>query len=154
MSANAALEKLILPLVEALGLQWVGLQVLPQRGQTLLRVFVDKQGGVTVEDCEQLSRRINAMLSVEEDVMIQDYALEVSSPGMDRVLFTVAQCVEQIGKKVAVRLFAPMEGKRNFTGRLSGVKEDTLQLMLLDNDTEALQLSFTAIKEARLVPEW
>lgn len=153
MSAKTALEKLILPLVEALGLQWVGLQVLPQSGQSLIRVFVDKQGGVTVEDCEQLSRRINAMLSVE-DAVIQDYALEVSSPGLDRVLFTVAQCAEQIGKKVAVRLSAPMEGKRNFTGRLSGVKEDMLHLMLLDNDTEALQLSFAAIKEARLVPEW
>lgn len=150
MRRHEALETVILPIVNGLGLIWVGLQYFPQGKHSLLRLYVDKLGGVSCEDCKCVSRQVNAVLSVE-DLIKGDYLLEVSSPGLDRLLFTLAQCKEHVGKRVAVRLIAPVEGKRNFKGKLQ-VEGEQIGVQLDNNDL--VTFPFIDIEEARLVPEW
>ena len=150
MRQHEALEAVILPIVDGLGLQWVGLQYFPAGRRSLLRLYVDKPGGVSCGDCEQVSRQVNAVLSVE-DVVKGDYLLEVSSPGLDRLLFTLPQCREHVGKRVAIRLVAPLEGKRNFKGELH-VEGEKIGVRLDNNDL--VTFPFIDIEEARLVPEW
>jgi len=150
MRRREVLEKLIAPVVAGLGLQWVGMHYLPQNQRSLLRVFVDKTGGVGVDDCERVSRQINALLSVE-DSADEDYVLEVSSPGLDRFLFSPEQCAEQIGKLVSVRLLVPREGRKNFKGNLNRVDGADVFVTVDENEEH---FSFTDIDEIRLVPKW
>lgn len=150
MRQHAALEKLIAPIVDSLGLTWVGLQYFPQGKRSILRLFVDKPGGVSVDDCARVSRQVNAVLSVENPIP-GEYTLEVSSPGLDRLLFSVEQCREQIGKMVSIQLVVPKAGKRNFKGRLERVEGSLLTLLM---DTGEVTFVFEDISEVRLVPEW
>ena len=115
MRRHAALENLIAPIVGSLGLTWVGLQYFPQGKRSVLRLFIDKPGGLSVEDCGRVSRQVDTVLSVEKPIT-GEYTLEVSSPGLDRLLFSLEQCHEQIGKIVSVQLVAPKAGARNFKG--------------------------------------
>jgi len=153
MRRHEALEKVILPVVNGFGYQWVGLQYFPQGKKSILRLYIDKPGGIMLEDCAEVSRQVDAVLGVE-NLIKGEYTLEVSSPGLDRLLFTPAQCAEFIGRKVSIRLVAPMEGKRNFKGDLQSVKDDALCILTEGTDRKEITLSFTDIDEARLVPEW
>jgi len=150
MQQHAALEEIILPIVEGLGFTWVGLQYFPQGRHSILRLYVDKPGGIVIEDCEKVSRQVNAALEIENPLK-GDYTLEVSSPGLDRLLFSPEQCREQVGKLVTVRLIAPIAGKRNFKGRLLSVEGEKICILA---DQGAVTLSFREISEARLAPEW
>ncbi len=150
MRRHEALEMIIAPIVSDLGFQWVGLQYFPQGRHTLLRLYIDKPGGVSCDDCERTSRQVNAVLSVE-DVIKGGYLLEVSSPGLDRLLFTLAQYREHVGKCVSIRLVTPIEGKRNFKGKLY-VEGEQITIQLDNNGL--VTFSFVDIDEARLVPEW
>lgn len=151
MRRHSALEEVMKPVVTGLGYTWVGLLVVPHGKHTLFRLFIDKlPDGVSIEDCSRVTRQLNAVLSVE-GVVRGEYTLEVSSPGLDRLLFTPEQCREHIGKNVTVRLVAPKEGKRNFKGRLVQVEGDILSI---ETEVGIISLAFTDIAEARLVPEW
>lgn len=152
MRRHIALEEVISPVVEGLGFVFVGLEYLPQSRYTLLRLIVDKPGGITIDDCERVSRQINAVLSVKA-VIKEDYTLEVSSPGLDRQLFTPDQFREQLGKLISIRIVAPMEGRRNFKGTLESVLDDGV-FIRVDEMNDRVKLAFTEIAEARLVPEW
>jgi len=150
MRRHAALEEVVMPVVTGLGYLWVGLQYGTYGKRALIRLYIDKPGGVTAGDCERVSRQVNAVLDVENSIL-GDYLLEVSSPGLDRILFTVLQCEAQVGKLISVRLIAPREGKRNFKGRLEAVSDEKLCLTV---EGEKVLLSFSDIEEARIVPEW
>ncbi len=144
------LKALMLPIVEGLGLAWVGLQVLKQgRTQILLRLFVDKVGGLSVQDCIQASRQINGVLGVAS--ANTHYNLEVSSPGLDRLLFEAVQCVPYVGRTLTLRLRAERDGKRHFKGSLQAVEGQTLSLRMPEGGVALFD--FATINEARLVPE-
>lgn len=146
-----ALEKVIQPIVNGYGCTWVGLQYFPQGRKTLLRLYIDKQpNGVSLEDCERVSRQVDAVLAVE-DLIKGEYTLEVSSPGLDRLLFNVEQCQAYIGKEVAVRLGISLMGQRNFKGQLAGVEGDNLRVLV---EGKEVVFSFIDIDEIRLVPQW
>jgi len=149
MGQAVAVEKVIAPVVAGLGFKWVGMQFIPYGRRSILRIYVDKTGGITIDECERVSRQLNAVLSVEW--ANEDYILEVSSPGLDRILFTSEQCAEQLGKLISIRLILPKDGQRNFKGRLQSVDKD--KLCLLCEEKEEI-FSFADIGEARLVPEW
>lgn len=149
MQQHSALEGLIAPLVQGLGFQWVGLQYFPQGRHSILRVYLDKPGGVTLEDCTRVSRQIQAALSVE-DLLTSDPILEVSSPGLDRLLFNAQQCCDHMGRRIAVRLAEPVAGKRNFKGVLESVEGDTLFILVEDEGRKAF--AFSEIDEVRLAP--
>lgn len=151
MGQREALDKVIAGVVTSLGFSWVGLQYFPQRRGVLLRLYVDKPGGITIEDCVTISRQVDTVLSVESP-MKGEYTLEVSSPGLDRVLFSLAQCQEQVGKRVSIRLIAPVLSKRNFKAKLDRVEGE--QLCLIEDSGEERAIPFADIDEVRLVPEW
>jgi ribosome maturation factor RimP len=153
MRRHGELEALILPVVTGFGCTWWGLQYFPQGKKSLLRLYIDKPGGVTLEDCERVSRQVDALLGVEGPLQ-GDYTLEVSSPGIDRVLFTAAQCEQFLGKEVSVRLRVPMDGKRNFKGKLQRVDGESVCILLEGTEAKEIVFSFTEIDEARLVPKW
>ena len=150
MQRLEAFEKVIRPLVENLGFIYVGLQLLPLKRSVLLRLYIDRPGGITIDEIAKASRQINATLSVE-DLIQGAYTLEVSSPGLDRLLFTLEQWQAEIGKLVSVRTVMPIEGRRNFKGRLQRVEGEEIFILL---ESGEIRLSFGDIDEARLVPEW
>jgi ribosome maturation factor RimP len=140
----------MLPIVEGLGLVWVGLQVLKQgRAAVLLRLFVDKAGGLRLQDCIEASRQIYAVLGVAS--ANTHYNLEVSSPGLDRLLFDAVQCAPYVGRTLALRLRVERDAKRHVKGCLQSVEGQTLCLRMPEGVVALFD--FATISEARLVPE-
>jgi len=92
-----------------------------------LRVYIDKEGGIDIEDCQELSEKLEVMLD-EQDIIPDAYILEVSSPGIDRVLRKPRDLVREQGKNVDVILYAPLDGKKNLTGVLTGSDGDKFTL--------------------------
>lgn len=120
--ASAQVVNVIEPVVTGLGYELVGAEFgQGENGQTL-RVYIDTDAGIVMEDCATVSRQLNAVLDVE-DTIKSAYLLEVSSPGVDRPLFTEAQFAAQTGEQVRVRMTDGVGGRRNFKGRLVAVKE-------------------------------
>lgn len=144
------LQNLVESAVEAVGYELVGVEYLPQGAHSLLRVYIDQPEGITVEDCERASRQISAVLEVEDPIPGQ-YTLEVSSPGLDRPLFTEAHYERFVGSTVQLRLAAPVEGRRKFKGVLKGVEQAQV---VVEVEGEELRFPLETIERGRLVPEW
>lgn len=142
-------QKLVAPVVESLGYELVGVEYLPQGGHGLLRVYIDTEAGVTLDDCQRLSHQLSGVLDVE-DVIKGRYHLEISSPGLDRPLFAAEHFQRFAGRQVNVRLVAPINGRRKVRGVLQGMKDDEV---VLDIDGEVISVPLSAIDKANLVPE-
>lgn len=147
-----ALVTLIEPVVTGLGYELVGIEYVPQGRHSVLRVFIDSEQGIQLEDCEQVSRQISAVMDVEDPVSGQ-YVLEVSSPGLDRPLFTAEQYARFIGHPVKVRLSRPMEGQRKFRGVLLAADAESITLRQPDSDQDTV-LELVDIDKANLEPEF
>lgn len=140
MNLSALLESTL----PGLGYELVDLE-LPGHG-SLLRIFIDKPGGVTVDDCARVSHHLTRLFAVEN----VDYdRLEVSSPGLDRPLKKVADFVRFSGEKAQIKMRSPIEGQRNFVGILRKVNDGVLQLEV---DGKPLLLELANLEKARLVP--
>lgn len=145
------LKALIVPIVEALECDFWGLEYLSSGRNALLRVYIDrKETGVDVHDCEKISRQIGSVMDVE-DPIVGEYTLEVSSPGMDRPLYTLAQYVDYVGENVAVKLRFPFEGRRNFKGCLQGVEGEDVLLVV---DEHEYLFPLDSIEKANIVPSY
>lgn len=135
-----------------LGLACAGVEWLPSQGQSTLRVYIESpEREVDIEDCEAASRELSAMLDVEDPIQ-GHYLLEVSSPGLDRPLFTAEQFARFVGEEVKVVLSAPLDGRRRFRGRLEGVEGTRVRLRMDDGSEVAFE--HAAVESARLVPDW
>ncbi|MDD5241533.1 MAG: ribosome maturation factor RimP [Sulfuricella sp.] len=131
--------------VTGLGYEFVDLEV-SKRGKSL-RLFVDKQGGISVDDCAFVSNHLTRLLAVELDY---DYdRLEVSSPGLDRVLKKEADFVRFNGGRAQIKLRVPVAGRKNYAGILQGVKDGVLQLEV---DGALVSLNIADMDKARLMP--
>jgi ribosome maturation factor RimP len=148
MSRAADLEALLAPVVVEQGCELWGLEYFQQGRRSALRLYIDAKDGITVDDCERVSRQVSAVLDVE-DPIAGAYMLEVSSPGMDRPLFRPEQFLRYVGALIAVRLRAPYEGRRKFQGVMRGIEEG--ELILQVGDTEYL-LPMEGIDKANVVP--
>jgi ribosome maturation factor RimP len=138
---------LLEPALAAMGFELADIDAhLGRRG--LLRLFIDREGGVTVDDCQRVSEQIGAFLDVE-DPLPGSYVLEVSSPGFDRRLRTLAHFARFSGEQAKVELRDARDGRRKFAGRIVGVEGSTV---LLEVDGELTRLPFGEISVARLVP--
>nr|WP_218572773.1 ribosome maturation factor RimP [Pseudomonas sp. R-28-1W-6] len=144
------LQALLAPVVESLGYECWGVEFLSQGRHSLLRVYIDQPDGVLVEDCEKVSRQISGVLDVE-DPIASEYTLEVSSPGMDRPLFTLEQFAKHVGEQVKIKLRSPFDGRRNFQGLLRGVEEQ--DVVVLVDDHEYL-LPIDLIDKANIIPRF
>lgn len=120
-------------------------------GKGSLQVFVDKEGGVGIDDCVSVSRQMSTILDAEDVVPGAAYQLEVSSPGLDRKLVRPADYERFVGKKIKVKLRAPKEGRHQYTGVLSNPKEDRFSVEL-DLD-EVVELRYDEVRTTRLVVE-
>ena len=137
---------LIEPAVERLGFELVELEYGSGRAHALVRVFIDREGGVTVDDCTRVSRELSALLDVEDPIPT-GYTLEVSSPGFDRVLRTQAHFGRFVGARVFVELKEPRAGRRRYTGMLLTVDDAGIALEV---DREHVAVAFNEIGKARL----
>ncbi len=150
MKRNLALEKVVEPVIAGLGCEFVGLEYLAQGKHSTLRIYIDKPNGINIDDCEKVSRRVGAALDVESDLVRGAYSLEVSSPGIDRKLFSPEQFPRFVGKQVRVSVQVPMEGQRNFKGTLSSVTEKQISLEI---DGTVVNVDFANIAQANVIDE-
>jgi len=148
--SSKQLTELLQPLVEDLGYEFVGLEYTGQGKNAVLRVYIDHADGISVDDCSRVSHEVAALLDVE-DPIAGHYNLEISSPGLDRPLFTLEQCQRFIGEQVKLTLFAPEQGRRKFSSRLLEVQGETLRV---EQDGVEYTLNFNNIASARLVPDY
>jgi len=148
---------LLAPTVAALGLELWGAEYLPASGNALLRLYIDVDADsaaegrvVGIEDCEAVSREVSALLDVEDPIS-GHYTLEVSSPGLDRPLFTAPQFARFGGEAVKLTLRVPQDGRRRVQGRIASVEGETVSL---DVDGAVIVVEMDNIDKARLVPDW
>ncbi len=142
--------ELVEPIAKSLGCVLWGIEFVSQGRLTQLRVFIDREEGVGLEDCEGVSRQLSAVLDVE-DPIAGEYTLEVSSPGLDRPLFTLKQYADLAGNQVNMRLRVPFEGRRKYRGVISGVEGD--EVIIVCDDHEYL-FPFDAIEKANVIPQF
>ncbi len=146
--SKEGLTKLLEPVVEQLGFELADIEVRLGGQDGLLRLYIDKDGGIDVEDCQSVSRQVSAILDVE-DPLPGNYTLEVSSPGLDRTLTKPAHFQRFMGEDIRVKLRFPLEGRRNFRGALKSANEENIEVEV---DGESHSLSLATIESARLVP--
>jgi ribosome maturation factor RimP len=143
------LRELLAPVVAGLGYQLWELEFMPRSGGGLLRLYIDSPGGITVDDCERVSHRVSETLDAADPIP-SHYTLEVSSPGLDRVLRTREHFERFAGERVKLEMMQPIEGRKRFAGRLLGVGDGEITLEL---ESGRISLPIEDIHRARLAPD-
>mgnify|MGYP000754096564 CR=1 FL=1 len=144
------LVNLIEPIVEGLGYECVGIDYNPHPKNGLLRIYIDAENGVLVEDCTKVSHQISGMLDVEDPIS-DNYDLEVSSPGADRPFYKLSQFERFIGSTVMVNVFKPINKQRKIIGQIEKVEDS---IVFLQQAEQVIEIPFQAMSKARLVPEF
>lgn len=144
------LTNLLQLLVEDLGYEFVGLEQSSNPKNPVLVIYIDTPDGIAVEDCEKVSREVAALLDVE-DLISGHFNLEVSSPGLDRPLFTLEHFEQFIGELVKITVYAPLDGRRKFRGQILGTDQEQVRM---DQDGVEVTLDLSNITKARLVPDY
>jgi ribosome maturation factor RimP len=148
-SLTAKVCELITPVVEALGYQLWGCELKGLGKHTLLRIYIDSETGVSLDDCAKVSNQISGVLDVE-DLIMGRYDLEVSSPGIDRPLFKAEHYRRFIGYTVRIKLYAAQNGQRNFMGEIKDVTEDEVTIIV---DDRMMVFPIRNIEKAKVVPK-
>ena len=143
-------EQLIEPILHEMDYELVDIEYLSERGRWILRVYLDKEGGVTLDDCARVSREIGDLIDVK-DVVQHEYVLEVSSPGLNRPLRKERDFLWALGKKIRIKMANPVKGQRNFIGYLKDLRDETLYLKV---EETLVSLSLKDVKKANLVFEF
>lgn len=146
-SVIAQVERLLLPLLSDGGMELVEVSYKLGKGRGLLQLFIDKPGGVTIDDCQSVSRELSAILDVE-DVIPGAYVLEVSSPGLDRPLKSARDFERSLGKPVVVKTRGEQGRQVTVTGRIAKVTAEAVVLSV--GEEEVLSVSLADIIKARL----
>ncbi|WP_411358781.1 ribosome maturation factor RimP [Pseudidiomarina salilacus] len=144
------LVSLLAPAVEALGFTLWGVEFVRAGKHSTLRVYIDHEDGISVDDCADVSYQASALLDVEDPIK-SEYFLEVSSPGMERPFFSAAQMQQYLGEIAAVELNVAQQNKRKFKGVISKVEGDTVEFNV---DGEPLLVNYSSVKKAHLVPQF
>jgi ribosome maturation factor RimP len=144
------LMTLIEPLLDQLTYELVDLEYLPGRNSAVVRLFIDRAEGVGLDDCERVSHEVSALLDVEDPIPVA-YTLEVSSPGLDRVLRTPAHFERFVGERIWLELQAARDGRRRYTGQLASFDAEGIELNV---DGAIVRVLFGEIGRARLAPLW
>lgn len=159
MSDKASeIANLLGPTVQALGLELLGAEYLPAPGGATLRLYIDVPLSgqparmVTIDDCERVSREVSAQLDVEDPIS-GNYTLEVSSPGVDRPLFTLEQFERAIGQSAKVRLKLPQDKRRRLQGEIAAVDAQAGTVTFVV-EGGPLVAAFDNIDKARIIPDW
>ena len=137
-------EKFLLPLLEKQEFELVDVEYVKEAGNWYLRAYIDKEGGITVDDCESVSRTLRDWLD-EEDFIEDSYTLEVSSPGLGRPLKKEKDLKRSLGEEVEVRLYKPRDGQKEYTGILKANDKDTVTIETEDSREEVFTRSEIAL---------
>ncbi|MCR5684035.1 MAG: ribosome maturation factor RimP [Lachnospiraceae bacterium] len=137
-------EALLVPILESLGFEMVDVEFVKEGSDFYLRALIDKEGGITIDDCETVSRRLDTELD-REDFISEAYILEVSSPGLGRTLKKDRDLVREQGKDVDIRLFKAVDGSKEYTGALRSFDEGTITI-----STEGNEKSFERANIAKI----
>ncbi|HSW10955.1 MAG TPA: ribosome maturation factor RimP [Bacillota bacterium] len=148
---EAGVAGLAVPIAERLGLELVEVAYSRASGSWQLRVILDKENGIGVEDCQRFSEELGRALD-EADLVPHSYLLEVSSPGMERPLKREADFQRFAGERVQVVVFAPIDGRKRLVGQLLGLVEGEVRVRL--ESGEVVGVPYTAVARARLAPEF
>jgi ribosome maturation factor RimP len=144
------LTDLLRPAVEETGKTLRGIEYLSAGNNSVLRLFIDHENGINVDDCAEVSRQVGAILDVEDPIS-SEYSLEVSSPGVDCPLFEMAHFQEVIGETINVRLSMPLNGRRKFKGPLVAIENDNL---IVEVDSIDYELAISNVDKANLVAKF
>jgi ribosome maturation factor RimP len=144
------LTELLRPAVEETGKKLLGIEYISAGNNSVLRLFIDHENGINVDDCAEVSRQVGAVLDVEDPIS-SEYNLEVSSPGVDRPLFELAHFQEVIGETINVKLSMPLNGRRKFKGPLIGIENNTL---IVEVDSIDYELVISNVDKANLVAKF
>ncbi len=147
---NQALLDLFGPEVAAIGYELLGIELNQNGHGSILRVYIDKDDGIMIDDCVLVSQQLAGLLDVEDPIK-GNYELEVSSPGLDRPLFTIEQFNKFVGDTVKLKLYEKHNGRKRFTGILKSV--DNAEVVI-NCDDEDFNVPFRLIERARLVPQY
>ena len=145
---EAHLTQLLQPTVEALGYALWGIELISPGKRPTLRLYIDADTGVNIDDCAAVSHQVSGVLDVEDPIS-SDYTLEVSSPGVDRLLFCPQHYSPYVGEIVDVRLRLPIEGRRRYKGTLLSANDETVVLLIDDREFE---LPLRSVDRARVFP--
>ena len=146
------IERLLAPILASLGLSLWELQFHKEGPKWMLRVFIDReQGGVTLEDCETVSRDLGAALDVE-DIVAHAFTLEVSSPGLDRTLTKPEHFVRFVGSSARIKTFQPINGEKVLRGKLQGFENGSIRLV--QDDGAVLEIPLSGVSKASLEVDW
>lgn len=138
------------PILENMGYELVDAEYRMEQGRWVLRLYIDSEKGVTLDDCARVSRELGDVVDAR-DLIAHRYVLEVSSPGLDRPLRKEKDFTRFIGKKIKVRMVAPVEGRRNFTGNLTAFRDGSL---FIESDGRSVVLPRSGVEKANLVYEF
>jgi ribosome maturation factor RimP len=141
---------LVEPVIEEMGFELVDVEFLTDRGRKVLRIYVDAEGGITLDECVEVSREIGTLIDLE-DMVPDQYVLEVSSPGLDRPLKKEKDFAAAVGRRVKVKMKKPVGRRRNFTGILESF-ENSVIILQVDNRNVSLPLK--EVERARVVYEF
>jgi ribosome maturation factor RimP len=141
--------ELVAPVLEEKGIELWGVKLINNPKRTTLQIFIDKKdGGVTIDDCTNVSLELNGIMDVE-DLFNHPYFLEVSSPGLDRYLFTFDQVCAYTGREMNVEVSMPIANRRRFRGILEKVDGD---LLFLKVDNDVYEIAWPNVSKAQLIP--
>ena len=138
------------PILNEIGFYLVDVEYLSHHGRWVLRIYIDKEGGITIDDCAMVSGELGDLIEIK-DIIQHEYVLEVSSPGLNRPLKKEADFIRVLGKKIEVRMTVPVKGRRNFSGYLKDFKE---QKVFLEVEGVLITLSWPDVDKAKLVYEF
>ncbi len=141
------LKEIIKPALDAIELELWGIELIGQGGGAILRVYIEGPNGASIDDCAKATRQLSTILDVE-DVMSARYTLEVSTPGMERILFEKSQYAMYVGKSIKVKLSQPLDGRRKYIGVLTQLDDDQVTLKL---EEDSVLIPFQIIKKANLI---
>jgi ribosome maturation factor RimP len=141
---------LIKPIVNAMGYDLWGCELLKNPGRFIVRIYIDSDNGVKLEDCRRVSKQVSAILDVE-NIILSRYDLEVSSPGMDRFLYTEDQYRKFVNSEVRIRLSVPMAGKRTYTGKIIEVIAGNVKV---NTPEGVITIPIDSIEKTKIIPQF
>lgn len=144
------LTEMLKPAAEALGYEFLGIEYIAQGKHSILRIFIDHENGINVDDCASVSHQVSGILEVEDPIASQ-YTLEVSSPGLDRPLFTLEHFKQFVGNTIEMRCHLGVDGRRKFKGELVAVEGEEL---ILNVDNQDYTVEFSDVDKANVVAQF
>ncbi|MFM2484378.1 ribosome maturation factor RimP [Celerinatantimonas yamalensis] len=144
------LTEMLEPAVDALGYELIGVEFVNAGKHSILRLYIDHEQGITVDDCAAVSHQVSAILDVEDPISTE-YNLEVSSPGLERPLFKAVHYQDVVGDDIFVQLRMPVENRRKWKGKLLAVEGE---IITLDVENKQQRIALSNVQKAHVIPQF